>query len=201
MPAKLLALGINNGINFFINTHTFADSKYSLYSAMKSAFVEIARFFAANSQVKVVNMRLEYMYGEGDDYTKFVPFVIKSILEDKEIPATAGEQKRDFIYVQDVVEAYLKALDYLKTDGENFMEFGIGTGKSISIKSYVSKIEEQIGKKANIKWGAVPYGKNEIFDSMAQIETTRKNLKWYPKSDISSGLKKTVDWYKKVIIK
>lgn len=199
LPTELLALGTKYGTNFFINTHTYADNKYNLYSATKSAFMEIARFFIANYQVKFINMRLEYMYGERDDDTKFIPFVIKSILEGKEIRATKGEQKRDFIHVQDVVDAYLKVLDNLENFNEDFMEFEIGTGKSISLKDFVSKIEEEIGKRANINWGAVPYRKNEIFDSKARIEKAKKYLRWDPKYDIYSGLKKTIDWYKEVI--
>ena len=199
LPTELLALGTKYGTNFFINTHTYADNKYNLYSATKSAFMEIARFFIANYQVKFINMRLEYMYGERDDDTKFIPFVIKSILEGKEIRATKGEQKRDFIHVQDVVDAYLKVLDNLENFNEEFTEFEIGTGKSISLKDFVSKIEEEIGKRANINWGAVPYRKNEIFDSKARIEKAKKYLRWDPKYDIYSGLKKTIDWYKEVI--
>ena len=196
LPAQLLDSCTKYGIKFFINTHTFANNKYSLYSATKSAFTEIARYFAANYQVKFINMRLGYMYGEKDDYTKFVPFVIKSILEDKEIRATEGEQKRDFIYVKDIVDAYLKVLDNLKNLDKKFLEFEIGTGNSISLRDFVSEIEEEVNKKANIKWGEIPYRKNEIFDSKADIKKAKNIIGWYPKYDISNGLKKTVDWYK-----
>lgn len=196
LPTKLLDLGIKYGVNYFINTHTYADNKYNLYSSTKSAFMEIARYFIANYQVKIINMRLEYMYGEKDDYTKFVPFVIKSILEGKEIKATGGEQKRDFIYVQDVAEAFLKVLDNLKNFNEEFIEFEIGTGNSVTLRDFVNKIEEEINKKANIKWGAIPYRKNEIFDSKADIEKAKQYLEWSTKYYISSGLKKTIDWYK-----
>lgn len=196
LPTELFALGTKYGANFFVNTHTFADNKYNLYSATKSAFIEIAKFFIANYHVKFINMRLEYMYGESDDDTKFIPFVIESILKGKEIGATKGEQKRDFIYVQDVVDAYLKVLDNLKDFNDDFMEFGIGTGKSVSLKYFVSKIEEVSGKKANINWEAVPYRKNEIFDSKASIEKAKKYLGWYPKYDIREGLKETIAWYR-----
>ncbi len=201
LPTELLALGTKYGTDVFVNTHTFAGNKYSLYAAMKSAFLETARFFVANYQLKFINMRLEYMYGERDDYTKFIPFVIKSILEGNEIRATEGEQKRDFIYVQDVVEAYLKVLNNLQDFREEFIDFEIGTGESASLKYFVSKIEDQIGKKANIKWGVLPYGKNEIFDSKASIEKANKYLGWHLKYDMGSGLKETIDWYREDIIK
>lgn len=201
LPTQLLDLCIKYGIKFFINTHTHVNNKYSLYSAMKSSFLEILRFFIANYQIKFINMRLEYMYGEKDDYNKFVPFVIKSILEDKEIRATKGEQKRDFIYVKDVVNAYIKVLNNLEKFNDEFVEFEIGSGNSISLCDFVGKIEEQINKKGNIKWGEIPYKKNEIFDSKAYIEKAKQYLGWSPKYDINSGLKKTLDWYRKTIYK
>lgn len=199
LPTALLALGTDYGINFFVNTHTSMDNKYNLYSAMKSAFLEIARFFVANYQVRFINMRLEYIYGERDDFTKFIPRVIRSILECEEIRATMGKQKRDFIYVQDVIDAYLRVLDNLEHFSEEFIEFEIGTGRSASLRHFVSKIEEEIGRKANIQWGALPYRKNEAFDSKARLGTAKKYLGWYPKHDIHSGLKKTIDWYRGVV--
>jgi len=173
LPAKLLELGTKHGVNFFINTHTFWTSKYGLYSSMKNSFIEIAKYFTANFKVKFINMKLEHMYGEKDDDSKFIPFLIESILEGKGIRITKGEQKRDFIYVHDVVDAYLKVLDNLGNFNDNFIEFEIGTGNSISLRDLLSKIEEEINKKANIKWGAIPYRKNEIFDSKADIRKTK----------------------------
>lgn len=195
LPAKLLELGTKYGVNFFINTHTFSKSKYNLYSAMKKSFIEIAKYFCANFKVKFINMKLEHMYGEKDDYSKFIPFVIKNILEGKEIRTTKGEQKRDFIYVKDVVNAYIKVLNNLEKINNKFMEFEIGTGNSISLYDFVCEIEEEINKKANIKWGEIPYRKNEIFDSKANIEKAKNILGWCPNYDISNGLKKTIDWY------
>jgi len=197
LPAQLLDLGCKYGGIFFINTHTFWNSKYSLYSAMKNSFIEIAKYFSANFNVKFINMKIEHMYGEKDEYSKFIPFVIKNILEDKEIMATKGDQKRDFIYVNDVVDAYLKVLVSLENTNDEMIEFEIGTGESISLKSFVSKTERIIGKRANIKWGAIPYKKNEIFDSKANIEKAKNILGWTPNYNVSSGLKRTISWYKK----
>jgi len=200
LPSKLMDLGIKYGAKAFINTDTSTNSQYTLYSATKKAFLEIARFFAANYKLKFVNMVLEYMYGERDDNTKFIPFVIESILNGEEINATKGEQKRDFIYVRDVVNAYLKALDNLKSFNKGFVEFNIGTGQSISLRDFVNRVEKIIGKKANIKWGAIPYRKNEIFDSKADIDRAKKLLNWEPKTSLEDGLCNTVNWYKEKIL-
>ena len=201
LPSKLLDLGVKYKIKAFINTDTSTNSLYSLYSATKKGFLEIAKFFAANYEIKFINMALEYMYGERDDNTKFIPFVIENILKGTEIRATKGEQKRDFIYVKDVVHVYLKVLNKLASFNKTFLKFNIGTGQSISLKVLINKIEKIAGKKANIKWGAIPYRKNEIFDSKADINLAKKLLSWQPETSLEEGLSNTVNWYKEQILK
>ncbi|RKX63741.1 MAG: epimerase, partial [Thermodesulfobacteriota bacterium] len=63
------------------------------------------------------------------------------------------------------------------------------------------KIEKIAGKKANIKWGAIPYRKNEIFDSKADISLAKKLLSWQPETSLEEGLSNTVNWYKEQILK
>lgn len=197
LPTKLLDLGTKYGSSFFINTHTPTNSEYTLYSAMKNAFKEIATFFVANRKTNFINMIIEYMYGEKDDDIKFIPYVIKGILRKKEIKATKGEQKRDFVYISDLVNAYLKVLDNLENLNEKFIEFSVGTGQSITLKNFINKIEKIIGEKANIKWGAIPYRKNEIFDSKANINLAKELLNWQPEISPEKGLNSTINWYKR----
>lgn len=196
LPSQLLNLGVKYGVKAFINTDTSTDSQYTLYSAMKKAFVEIAKFFTANYEIKFVNVILEYMYGERDDNSKFISFLIENILKDKEMKATKGEQKRDFIYVKDVVSAYLAVLDNIVNFSENYMEFNIGTGQSVSLKDFAKIVEKITDKRATVEWGAIVYRKNEIFDSKADISIARRLLNWQPKTSLEEGLRNTINWYK-----
>lgn len=197
LPSMLLDLAVKNRVKMFINSDTSFDSKYTLYSATKKAFLEMAKFFISNFDIKFVNMVLEYIYGEKDDVSKFVPFVIYNILKGKEIKATQGEQKRDFIYVKDVTNAYIAVLDSVKNFKENYIEFNIGTGKSISLRDFIKVVEKITEKKAKIKWGALPYRKCEVFDSKDDISNAKKILGWKPKTSLEDGLEKTIEWYKR----
>jgi nucleoside-diphosphate-sugar epimerase len=197
LPTKLLQMGAKYKNTVFINTHTSADSKYTLYSAMKNAFLEIMNYFVANHEMRFINLKLEYMYGEKDDNTKFIPFVLESIFNKTEIKASGGQQKRDFIYVKDVVDAYLKVLDNLGKLRKKYLLCEIGTGKSIPLKNFVIKAEKISGHKANIKWGTISYRKNETFDSKANINLAKKLLNWHPKVSLGKGLENTINWYKK----
>ena len=193
LPTTLLILSVKHDVKYFINTHTSANSQYNLYASMKNGFVEITKYFASNYPLKVINMRLEYMYGEFDDNSKFIPYVIESMLNEKEINATGGEQKRDFIYIKDVVDAYLKLLSCVNDIDSPFIEFEIGTGKGTTIKDFVHEIELKMERKANINWGRIPYGKNEIFNSRADIKNAQKILNWNPQFDIKRGILKMLE--------
>lgn len=196
LPSQLLSLGVKYDVKAFINTDTSTNSRYTLYSAMKKAFIEIAKFFTANYEIKFVNIILEYVYGEKDDNNKFIPFLVENILKDKEIKATKGEQKRDFIYVKDVVSAYFAVLDNIANFSESYVEFNVGTGESISLKNLVKIVEKISGKRAKIKWGAIPYRKNEIFDSKVDVSTAQRLLKWKSKTSLEEGLRNMINWYK-----
>ncbi|MBU2541473.1 MAG: NAD-dependent epimerase/dehydratase family protein [Candidatus Omnitrophica bacterium] len=196
LPSRLLELGTRHKVKAFINADTSINSLYSLYSASKKSFLEIAKSFSANYEIKFINIVLEYMYGERDDDTKFIPFVIESILNGSEINATGGEQKRDFIYVKDIVKAYLKVLGNMRNFKEKFIEFSIGTGQSISLREFISLIEKAADRGANINWGVIPYKKNEIFDSKADIRTSKRLLDWQPSVSWKDGLRNVINWYK-----
>ncbi|MCP4649280.1 MAG: NAD(P)-dependent oxidoreductase [PVC group bacterium] len=195
-PARLMELAVNYEIKFFVNTHTASPSTYLFYSATKNAFLEIAGFYAANHNLSFVNMVIEYMYGERDDDIKFIPAIINKIFKGEEIKASGGEQERDFIYVGDVVNAYLLLLKKTDNIKDDFTEFNIGTGDVMSFRTFIEKIEKSIEKKAIVSWGAVPYRKNELFYSKADISHINQVLGWSPEVSLEQGLLNTVGWYR-----
>ena len=135
------------------------------------------------------------MYGPKDDSSKFVQFVIESLLRNEEkIKLTKGEQKRDFIFIKDVVEAYLKLLEVHDSLEDGFNEFEVGTGESITIKELVVKIKILTGNtKTKLIFGALPYRENEIMESKADI-TKLRGIGWSPKVSLEDGLKDTINW-------
>ena len=141
--------------------------------------------------LKFINMRIEQMYGPEDREEKFVMSILKSFLmKEPSLDLTRGEQKRDFVYVDDVAAAFIKAVenyDALKI----FEEFGVGFGKSITIKSAVLKIKELTKSDTILKWGALPYRKNEIMDSKAAVKANKK-IGWEPKVSFDDGLRLTI---------
>ena len=201
-PLELLQNALEFGVKYFINTDTFTKSNYGrlkYYSLSKKQFLEWLKLF--DEKIKVFNMILEHVYGEADNEEKFIPTVINKILLNvKSIDFTKGRQKRDFIYVQDVVDAYEKVVEQSKDLQKNYYDFEIGTGKVISIKKLIETISNLIEKDVTTKFnfGALPYAKNEIMLERANFLRTYKVIRWEPRISLEDGLKRIIDWYKNI---
>ena len=163
----------------------------------KKQFGEWLKLFS--DKIKVFNLKLENIYGEKDDSTRFIiPWVISQILKnEKEIKLTKGEQKRDFVYVKDVVDAYYEL--FLKKDSfeKGFYDYNIGSGRPKEIREVVALIKKLIGNnKTYLNFGAIPYRENEIMELESKVEKIKGDIGWEPKIPLEEGLKQTIEWYR-----
>jgi len=202
-PIKLLEISISFNTDTFFNTDTVwttpALYKYlNSYSLSKKQFGEWLKIFS--DKIRVFNLKLENMYGEKDDTTRFIiPMVISQILKnEKEIKLTKGEQKRDFVYVKDVVDAYYRL--FLKKDsfGKGFYDYNIGSGHPTKIREIITLIKKLIGNNVTyLNFEAIPYRENEIMELQSNVEKIKEDIGWEPKTSLEEGLKATVAWYRK----
>ncbi len=196
-PSTLIDIALKNGLKGFINTDTSVIDTYSFYASTKKAFLHLLNCFHKERDLNVINLQLEYVYGPQDDDSKFIPYLIKGILDNRSVNASPGMQKRDFIFVDDVVDAYVKAIGLIEGMDKDFISLEIGRGESISLRDFAGIIENLTSKKSRINWRALPYRKNEIFDSRADIKKAKELLNWQPKHNLEEGLRKTIRWYLK----
>lgn len=205
-PVRLLEAMVSEGVKYFINTGTFSEKVYflygtnyaipsNLYSSTKIAFEEILRYYSYTHGIKGITLKLFSPYGYKDNPKKLIPYLINKILDNEEIETTIGDQTLDFIYVKDIVFAYIKAVEYILNMNEVYQSFDVGTGISYSLKKVVRILERVSGKAIKVSWGKIPYSKNEIFYSRADIQNTMNFLKWIPKYSLEEGLRETYEWY------
>ncbi len=197
LPLGLIELSLQYSVKAFINADTFFNTKLGLdpkeksYITTKKLFLETAMEIIKNTPLKFINMRIEQMYGPEDGEKKFVISILKDFLRKKSfLDLTKGAQKRDFIYVDDAAAAFVKVIENYETL-KGFEEFGIGFGKSITIKSAVSMMKKLTNSDTVLKWGALPYRQNEIMDSKAAVKANKK-IGWKPKVSFENGLKLTI---------
>tara|TARA_B110000879_G_C11168130_1_gene512301 strand:- start:308 stop:1210 length:903 start_codon:yes stop_codon:yes gene_type:complete len=196
---NLLENAIKYGAPTFINTDTFLKKRVSDYSLSKRQFSEWLE--AKSEDIQIVNLKLEHMYGEKDDATKLVPWILSQFKQKKdEIKLTYGEQKRDFIYIQDVISAYLVVIDNI-ANLNSFNEFHVGNGSLITVKRFIEKLKESYEincekSSTKLNFGALPYRDNE--DMTVNLDNKPlKDLGWLAEMDLDEGLKKVVKAFNK----
>ncbi len=191
-PLRLLDAGSRAGVKMFLNTDTILDKYLNLYALSKNQLLQWGKFFAKHEKIHFANIRLEHFYGPDDDPTKFSAYVINSCLGNiPELRLTKGEQKRDFIYIDDVVTAYLVLLRKLDCIDDSFVEFDVGSGQSISIRNFVETVHRLTASKTQLAFGAIPYREGEVMHSEADISGLIA-LGWHCHYDIEAGLTKVV---------
>lgn len=195
LPVNLFGLASMNGVKKFLNVDSFFNStavKFSYlskYSLSKKHAVEWLKELSKHSHCKYINLKLFHLYGGGDSERKFVSKVLFDLKQNIEvIELTPGEQRRDFIYIRDVVDAFALLINE-STDikKEMFAEFEIGTGVSHSVRDFVLCAKRVLNSKTKLNFGALPYRENELMDSQANIEPMLE-LGWSPNYNIESGI-------------
>lgn len=167
-------------------------SPYSLAKVAGSHFVQMLNM---TENFPGVVARLFLVYGPFQDNGRFLPQIIRFCLEDKEFKTSEGKQLRDFCYVDDVVDALIRAAIMPSCKGH---VLNIASGKPVLIRDAVEKIMEKTGGGKPI-WGAFPYRKAENMALYPDISLAKKLLKWIPSISFDEGLSKTIDYYRSTI--
>ena len=190
-PLQLLELAVCFNTNTFINSDTTLHRNTNPYSLSKKQFLKWLKRFS--EKIQVVNVKIELMYGPGDNKSSFVKAMVNKMIDNElEIDLTKGEQKRDFVYIDDVLRAYKVIIDKLSDINPDFNEFEIGSGNVISIKNFIELIHKLTKSKSILNFGALPYRKYETMHSSVDL-TRIKELGWKPKESLKEGLLKIIE--------
>lgn len=164
----------------------------SPYSLAKVASTHFLQMLWRTEKFPAVIIRLFLTYGPFQEQQRFLPQIIYGCLDDLEFPVSAGEQLRDFCYVEDVVDAIFRCME---TDAVSGQVVNIGSGEARSIRNMVETIVNLIGQ-GRPQFGAIPYRIGENMALYADITKAKELLNWRPKKSLDVGLSKTIAWYK-----
>lgn len=192
LPLKLLHAAAMNGVSAFINTDTILDKGVNNYSLSKKQFADWLESYS--DRIIGINVALEHFYGPGDDPSKFVTYIIHSLLsEAHSIKLTEGRQFRDFIYISDVISAFLTLHKNVPILQPGYYRFEVGSAQPVEIRKFVELAKEICqNNKTILDFGAVPYRKNEVMSSDVNISELSA-LGWYPEVSLLQGLKNTIE--------
>lgn len=196
MPVKLIEAASQAGVSCFINSDTSLARDLNPYTLSKKQFVEWGKVFAKQCGFSFVNLELEHFYGPGDNESKFTSWVIRSCLRNApNLPLTKGEQRRDFIYIEDVVRAFecvLQKSIQPAPKQQAFVQYQVGSGTAVSMRDFVQTVIAICNSNTRPDFGAVPYRENEVMDSVADI-TDLYALGWEPQVGLVEGLRKVIE--------
>ena len=137
-------------------------------------------------------LRLYLAYGPRQDKNRFIPIIIDGCIKNKKFPCSEGNQLRDFLHIDDVVDAILKSLTNKNARGQII---NIGSGKPIIIKNIIEYIKK-ISKGGYPLFGKIKLRKDEILKVYPDINKAKNKINWRPKISFKKGLKVTIDAFK-----
>lgn len=165
----------------------------SPYAVAKTAASSYARMFHTLYATPVVTARLFMVYGPAQkDRTKLVPYVTLSLLRGESPKLMSGRREVDWIYVDDVVDAYLALAT---TPGIHGQTVDVGSGVLASVRQVVEQLADIIAAPVHPDFGSVVDRPMERL-RVADVNRTFELMGWKPKTSLIRGLEQTVNWYR-----
>ncbi|MGB7968231.1 MAG: NAD-dependent epimerase/dehydratase family protein [Methanobacterium sp.] len=162
----------------------------SPYGVTKLAAENLCYLYWKNYKIPTISLRFFTVYGPRQRPDMAINKFFSSILTGNEIVVYGdGEQKRDFTFVDDAVNAILTAAES-RVVGD---VFNVGGGSTISVNRLINEIEEITGKKARVTY--IEKQKGDVENTEANLEKIETVLRWKPTISIRTGLKKYMGWY------
>lgn len=164
----------------------------SPYGAAKLAIEKYLYFYEKNFGITYVALRLANVYGPRQNPKKeagVTAIFCYKMLQNQDIIINGdGKQTRDFVFIDDVVKAFLLAVK----EGKRGV-FNIGTGKETSVRELFASIKKLTGFSGKILYG--PAKKGEQSRSCLDYSKAERKLNWRPEYTLEEGLRKTVEWF------
>ena len=199
--------GLNSSMPFSTSQNT--DHPLSFYAATKKSNEVMAHTYSHLFSLPTTGLRFFTVYGPWGRPDMALFKFTKAIIENSEINVyNHGKHKRDFTYIDDIVDGVLKVLSNAPKCNVNFDAkspdpssssspwnlYNIGSNNPIDLMDYISCIEKYLGKKAKIKM--LPLQKGDVPETFADINPLKDDYEFTPKVSVEQGVKRFINWYK-----
>jgi nucleoside-diphosphate-sugar epimerase len=205
---NLVEACVKTGFEAFINTGTSSEYGFkkhapseteslepnSYYAVTKASATLFCRYTAHFRNVTLPTLRLYSVYGPYEEPTRLIPALILQGLKGQLPPLVNPNIARDYVYVQDVIDAYLLAAT--RPDQQPGAIYNVGTGIQTSLREVVELARGIMGIQDEPNWGSMP---DRLWDSEVWVsdnEKIRNDLGWRPRCTIEQGLLLTSQWFR-----
>lgn len=164
------------------------------YGASKAAATLYCHAVLKKESRPVVTVRLFSPYGYYEEKNRLIPSLILSCLKSKNPKVSSPNSVRDFVFIEDIMDAYKKVIG--NKDNIKGEIFNIGFGEQHTVGEVAREIVRLTGNRVKPEWGKVNNPRQEPKFWQADITKTKKLLGWHPEHDLKRGLTKDIDWFK-----
>ena len=171
----------------------------SAYAVSKLAISNFLQAFFKATQFPSIVLRPSLIYGPGQSSDMFLPSMIRSLCARNTFSMTNGEQTRDYLYINDLIEAINAALSH--NDDLDGSIINISSGQSVTIRDLAYCTAKLIGCNSLelLDLGAIDYRESEVMNYIVSNELAKKRLNWQPKISLLDGLSSTINSIKQEI--
>ncbi len=164
----------------------------SPYAATKLACEQFLYNYSQLYNIKIVALRLFTVYGPRQRPDLAINKFVRLMEKDETIPLYGdGSTKRNYTYIDDIVEGFISALNYNKTD---FEIINIGGKNVVTLNEMVDELEYAMSKKAKRQYLEMQPG--DVYKTVCSLDKAKRILNYEPKVTFKEGIKNFVQWYK-----
>ncbi|MCY4044016.1 MAG: NAD-dependent epimerase [Cellvibrionales bacterium] len=199
--------GANTKVPFSV--HDNVDHPVSLYAATKKANELMAHTYSHLYQLPTTGLRFFTVYGPWGRPDMALFKFTKAILEGKTLDVyNYGKHRRDFTYIDDIVEGVIRTLDNTATPNPSWSSddpdpatstapyrlYNIGSNKPVDLLDYIKAIETALGTKSELN--LLPLQPGDVVDTYADVDALVEDVNYHPSTPIDEGINAFVEWYK-----
>ncbi|CAM3776189.1 NAD-dependent epimerase/dehydratase family protein [Marinicrinis lubricantis] len=185
--------GANNKIPFSEND--IVEHPISLYAATKRSNELMAYTYSHLYGIPISGLRFFTVYGPwGRPDMAYYKFTEKILSGEPISVFNYGDMKRDFTYIDDVVDGIVNLIHCLPSKSVPHEVYNVGNNDPVSLMRMINILEEDLGKKATIEF--LPMQPGDVKETYASIDKLHEKIGYKPKTSLEDGLSKFVDWYK-----
>jgi UDP-glucuronate 4-epimerase len=200
--------GANTAMPFSV--HQNVDHPVSLYAATKKASELMAHSYSHLYGLPTTGLRFFTVYGPWGRPDMSPSLFAGAIMRGEPINVfNEGKMRRDFTYIDDIVEGVIRTLDKVATPNENFdtanpdpatsyapyRVYNIGNHEPVELMTFIETIEQAMGKKA--EKNMLPMQAGDVVATYANVDDLHAAVGFEPKTPLAEGIAKFVAWYKK----
>jgi nucleoside-diphosphate-sugar epimerase len=163
----------------------------SVYAVAKAAQTHLGQLHSRRGTMPVVSLRLFSVFGPLEEPTRLIPSLLRNARAQAPLHLAAPETARDFVFIDDVLDALL---DFAKLRDAGGEVINIGSGRETKLREVVAEVQRLFPGRSEVRWGAFPARHWDTAHWSGDVSKAQRLLGWTPRHTLAQGLAKMAEW-------